>query len=80
MFTRKGCIRVRLEKGSDAESHIDQALDAALECGTEDFEQELSDQDAVDIEVSLSDVFRFRVENQCENANSLLASQMTCPR
>jgi len=50
MFTRKGCVRVRLEKGSDAGSHIDQVLDVAVECGVEDFEQDLSDQDAVEIE------------------------------
>jgi translational activator of cytochrome c oxidase 1 len=59
MFTRKGCVRVRLEKGSDTGSLIDQVLDAALECGAEDFEQDLSDQDAVEIEVSLLDVFWF---------------------
>jgi transcriptional/translational regulatory protein YebC/TACO1 len=52
MFTRKGCVRVCLEKGSDAGS-IDEVLDAALESGAEDFEQVPSDQGAVEMEVSL---------------------------
>ena len=52
MFTRKGCVRISLEEGSDAGS-VDKVLDAALESGAEDFEQVPSDQGAVEMEVSL---------------------------
>jgi transcriptional/translational regulatory protein YebC/TACO1 len=52
MFTRKGCVRICLEEGSDAGS-VDKVLDAALESGAEDFEQVPSDQGAVEMEVSL---------------------------
>ena len=55
MFTRKGCVRICLEEGSDAGS-VDKVLDAALESGAEDFEQVPSDQGAVEMEVSLQNL------------------------
>lgn len=61
MFTRKGCVRICLEEGSNA-GFVDKVLDAALESGAEDFEQVTSDQGTVEMEVSLQSLVD-RVEN-----------------